>query len=461
MSKSSGPCAAAVPRQTPDNPRSFLRRRQLSADKHADSCPVRSALGSALGGPRPDRDGWCLAARSDTLPVLVDLAHLAVVLEGAALAGALAFGVRAWRSREAAARRGASLEARLEEQRSAGERREGLLRTVVETTPVAMVLFGDAGDITFTNRSARDLFFEGMAVEGQNFLSMIERAPPALRRAVLSDGDELFSVDGAAGPETFHLSRRHLDDGQTLIAVRGVTQEINRHEVVSLKKVIRIISHEINNSLGPISSLIGSAKIILQRPEHLPRLSTVFDTIQERALHLQSFLGGYATLAKLPAPRPVSVPWEPFLDGLRGCWPGLEIGEAPTRPGFFDRAQIQQVLINLVKNAHEAGGPKDEIKVVIDAGAEGGGCRISVLDRGPGISDEVMQNVFLPFFTTKPSGDGLGLALSREIVELHQGRLGLARRPGGGMSVSLWLPDRPGGAAALASSRVRLTLTGT
>src|ERR1700690_2649971 len=107
----------------------------------ADSCPrtstrtaVRSGRRSALGARRPDRDGWCLAARSDTLPVLADLAHLAVVLEGAALAGALAFGFRAWRSREAAARRGASLEARLEEQRSAGERREGLLRTVVETT---------------------------------------------------------------------------------------------------------------------------------------------------------------------------------------------------------------------------------------------------------------------------------------------------------------------------------------
>ncbi len=387
------------------------------------------------------------------------MATLAVLLESAALVSAVAFGFWTRRRQKTAESRLAALEARLEEQRGAGQRREGLLRTVVETTPVAMVLFGDAGDITFTNRSARDLFFEGRAVEGQNFLSMIERAPASLRRAVLSDGDELFSVDGAAGPETFHLSRRQLEDGQTLIAVRSVTQEINRHEVVSLKKVIRIISHEINNSLGPISSLIGSAKIILRRPEHLPRLSTVFDTIQERALHLQSFLDGYATLAKIPEPRRVSVPWGPFLEGLRGFWPGLEIGEAPARPGFFDRAQIQQVLINLVKNAHEAGGPKGEVKVVIETGTEGG-CRISVLDRGPGISDEVMQNVFLPFFTTKPSGDGLGLALSREIVELHQGRLGLARRPDGGMSVSVWLPDRQGAGAALAASRARLTLTG-
>ena len=97
--------------------------------------------------------------------------------------------------------------------------------------------------------------------------------------------------------------------------------------------------------------------------------------------------------------------------------------------------------------------------MVVEA-AEEGGCRISVLDRGPGVSDEVMENVFVPFFTTKPTGSGLGLALSREIVELHQGRLGLARRDGGGMSVSVWLPDAEGTpAAVLVASQARLTLT--
>jgi two-component system nitrogen regulation sensor histidine kinase NtrY len=399
------------------------------------------------------------AAVPSVAPIFANVSTLVVLLESVAMAGALAFGLWARRSRGAATRRIAAVDAQLAEQRSAGELREGVLRTVVETTPVAMVLFGEAGSIIFTNRSARDLFFDGMAVEGQNFLSMIERAPASLSRALLSGGDELFSVEGAAGRETFHLSRRHLDAGQTLIAVRSVTQEINRHEVASLKKVIRIISHEINNSLGPISSLVSSAKMVLQQPEFLPRLPTMFDTIQERTLHLKSFLDGYAKLAKIPQPKPMPVPWGPFLDGLRGFWPELHIGEAPARPGFFDRAQIQQVLINLIKNAHEVGGPAGEVKVVVEAAAEGG-CRISVLDRGPGVSDEVMGNVFVPFFTTKPTGSGLGLALSREIVELHEGRLGLARRDGGGMAVSVWLPDAAGTpASVLAASRARLSLT--
>ena len=388
------------------------------------------------------------------------MSTLVVALESVALAAALAFGAWAARARGAATKRLAALNAQLEEQRSTGERREGLLRTVVETAPVAIVLFGEAGGIVFTNRSARDLFFEGVAVEGENFLSMIKRSPLSLRQALLSEGDELFSVAGATGRETFHLSRRHLDGGQTLIAVRSVTQEINRHEVASLKKVIRIISHEINNSLGPIASLASSAKTILQRPEHLPKLPAMLERVQERALHLQGFLDGYARLAKIPPPKPAPVPWGHFLESLRGFWPELPTGAPPARPGFFDRGQIQQVLINLIKNAYEAGGPKDQVEVVVEA-AEEGGFRISVLDRGPGVSEEVMESVFVPFFTTKPTGSGLGLALSREIVELHQGRLGLARRDGGGMSVSVWLPDADGTPAArvLAASRARLTLT--
>jgi signal transduction histidine kinase len=385
---------------------------------------------------------------------------LVIALESAGLAAAFAYGLWAARAQRAAKALVGALNAQLDEQRSAGERREGLLRTVVETTPVATVLFGEAGGIVFTNRSARELFFEGVAVEGENFLSMIKRAPPSLRQALLSEGDELFSVAGAAGRETFHLSRRHLDGGQTLIAVRSVTQEIDRHEIASLKNVIRIISHEINNSLGPIASLVSSAKTILQRPEHLPKLPAMLERVQERALHLQGFLDGYAKLAKIPPPKPAPVLWDHFLDGLRGFWPALRISEAPSRPGFFDRGQIQQVLINLIKNAYEAEGPQDEVEVLVEA-ADEGGCRISVLDRGPGVSDEVMESVFVPFFTTKPTGSGLGLALSREIVELHHGRLGLARREGGGMSVSIWLPDADGtpAARALAASRARLTLT--
>src|SRR6185503_11346979 len=109
--------------------------------------------------------GWSYVAGSDTVAAV---STVVVVVASVAMAVALAFGVWAARSRVAVAKQIGVLTTQLEEQRSTGERREGLLRTVVETTPVAIVLFGETGSIVFTNRSARDLFFEGVAVEGDN-----------------------------------------------------------------------------------------------------------------------------------------------------------------------------------------------------------------------------------------------------------------------------------------------------
>jgi signal transduction histidine kinase len=379
------------------------------------------------------------------------------IVAAVAAVGAVAYALRARRALGQASRRGLALEAGLAEQRTAQDRRDALLRMVVETSPVAMVLFADTGRITFTNLAARELFFEGSAVEGQNFLAMVERAPEALRRALLSADSELFTVEAPGGSETFHLARQELD-GQIMIAVRNVTSEITRQEIGALKKVIRIIGHEVGNSLGPIASMIGSATLILQKPEHLPRLGAIFESIKERATHLQAFLEGYAKLARIPEPRRAPVEWAPFVAELRALWPELPAPEPPARPGFFDKSQIQQAVINLIKNAYEAGGPRGEVALALETPVEGG-VRVSVLDRGQGISDEAMQNAFLPFYTTKPTGSGLGLALCREIVDLHRGRLRLARRDGGGMVVSIWLPDREGPGAAGAASQARLTLT--
>jgi signal transduction histidine kinase len=147
--------------------------------------------------------------------------------------------------------------------------------------------------------------------------------------------------------------------------------------------------------------------------------------------------------------------WDGFLAGLQALWPRMRIGTPPFAPGWFDEGQIQQVLINLIKNAAEADGPADAVELDVEAAAEGG-VRISVLDRGPGMTDEVMQNALLPSFTTKATGSGMGLPLCFEIVEAHQGRLRIARRPGGGTVVSVWLPSKETPETGL--SRAKLTL---
>jgi signal transduction histidine kinase len=178
----------------------------------------------------------------------------------------------------------------------------------------------------------------------------------------------------------------------------------------------------------------------------------VFAGIGERVRHLHGFIDGYASFAKLPAPQPARVAWPAFLENLAlHCRYALH-GTPPAQPGWFDAGQIEQVLLNLIKNAHESGSAADAVMLALEAtGAE---LRIDVLDRGPGMSETVLAQALLPFYSTKRSGTGtgLGLALAREIVEAHGGRITLANRDDGGLRVSLLLPQHAA-AAALATIR--------
>jgi len=335
---------------------------------------------------------------------------------------------------------------------------ERLLSVILESTPAAVVLVGETGRIVFTNAAARRLFFEDKDVTGENFLQMLARASEPLRRPLLSDTDQIFTFEEQGEHETYHVAKRHFPlDGEphTLITVRHLTHEIGRQEIAVLKKTLRIIGHELGNSMAPASSLLRSARQMLTRPELHGRLETALKTVEERLVHLQGFLSGLARLGQLPKPQKREVAWPAFLDGLRALWPDAAIAAPPPTPGWFDPAQIQQVLINLVKNAHEAGGPRDGIAIEIDE--TDAGVRFAVLDRGPGMTEAVLAKALVPSFTTKEQGSGMGLTLCREIVDAHDGRLRIARRDGGGTQVSFWLPSRTPEPPEI---RARLTLTG-
>jgi signal transduction histidine kinase len=335
------------------------------------------------------------------------------------------------------------------------------LQVILDSTPVAMVLVSEIGTIVFTNATARQLFFEGREAKGENFLLMLGNVSEPLRRALLSDADQIFTFDQGGDPETYHLAKTHFVlDGQphALISVRHMTLEISRQEITVLKKTLRIIGHELANSMAPASSLLQSARQMLTKPEMHARLVTALQTVEERLVHLHAFLTGLAHLGALPKPKKREVSLPEFLGGLRTLWPEVTIAAPPVPSAWFDPAQIQQVLINLVKNAHEAGGQRDGVSIDVEAAAEGG-VRFSVLDRGPGMSDEVLTKALVPSFTTKDQGSGMGLPLCREIVEAHEGRLRIGRRPGPetGTVVSFWLPSR---VVEPPMNRARLTLTG-
>ena len=330
----------------------------------------------------------------------------------------------------------------LREQRLALVQRELLLDTMVQNTPVAMILVDPAQRIVLGNLAARKLLGDGKRLEGHHFDDILGHADPAVQDAFARGGDGMFSVGSEDDEDIYHLSRRNFRlNGRVhaLILLRQLTAELRRQEVQTWKKVIRVISHELNNSLAPIASLAHSGAELLRR-EQYERLPSALATIEERARHLEGFIRDYARFAKLPAPRLAPVEWSRFIEQLRSqvaFSADLQPADGIAR---IDAAQLEQTLINLLKNAHESGSSPEEVRLTVRKLPQS--WRIEVLDRGSGMNAAVLANALLPFYSTKRHGTGLGLALAREIAEAHGGRIALLNREGGGLCVSMVLPDR-------------------
>jgi two-component system nitrogen regulation sensor histidine kinase NtrY len=330
-------------------------------------------------------------------------------------------------------------------ERSEIYQRELLLDTLLQGAPMGILLVNELDRIVYANSAARQLVGGTRRLPGRSLEEALASAPEPMRQALASGGDVLFTTTAespGAQEEKYRVVQREFllnTQRQRLIVVERITPELRRQEVEVWKKVIRVMSHELNNSVAPISSLFHSARLAAGRPEQAHRLDDIFRTIEERVAHLRDFLEGYARFAKLPPPRKETVDWPEFLDGVRLFYPFRLAGDVPEAPGHFDPLQVQQVLINLLKNAEEAGSPSEETAVELEP-LPGGGAVLRVLDRGKGMDDEAMRNALVPFYSSKRDGSGLGLPLCTEILSAHGGALRLERRAGGGTVVTCTIP---------------------
>ncbi|WP_044830628.1 sensor histidine kinase [Thalassomonas actiniarum] len=285
------------------------------------------------------------------------------------------------------------------------------------------------------NPERQDFHSQGMGAQDMGSQSSTYQAQAGQSSAII----QLKEDESAGMEQSWHLSRHQLKlhgSRHQLMLLKPMTRELNRQELKTWKKVIRVINHELNNSIAPISSMCHSGKVLAQRINE-PRLNQVFSTISGRINKLSEFIQNYSQLARLSSPKKQAFDLLAMLEQLQSLYPfTIKCREKE----FFvkgDISQLEQLVINLLKNAREAAGEIPS-QVTLTSGMQG--ITLVIRDFGPGMKPEVMQQAFLPYYSTKVDGSGIGLSICREIIDAHQGQISLSNPPGGGVAVLIALP---------------------
>jgi nitrogen fixation/metabolism regulation signal transduction histidine kinase len=330
----------------------------------------------------------------------------------------------------------------LKERRLGALEATALLQRVMAEIDVAVLAFDDAGALRLVNVGGERLLgrpAERLLGHRAEELGLAEcLAGSAPRVMELGTGDRLGRYEMRRG--VFRQGGRP----HQFVVLADVSRALREEERLAWQRLIRVLGHEINNSLTPINSLAERLNTLLQRSppdgELRADLQRGLGVIASRSESLTRFLASYTRLAKLPPPRLASVDVRTWVQRVTRLEARLPVAIDPSTPVTLqaDGDQLDQLLINLVANAVDA------------ALATGGGVRVKwthrndqfelvVQDDGPGLPDSA--NLFVPFFTTKPGGTGIGLVLSRQIAEAHAGTLVLANRAGArGCEARLTLP---------------------
>ena len=330
----------------------------------------------------------------------------------------------------------------LREQRLGALEATTLLRKVMEEIDVAIFAFDSEHKLRLVNRAGEKL----LAMPAERLTG---RSASELELAECLEGDpaRILQISFPSGPGRWGLRRSMFREHglpMQLLVIGDLTRPLREEELAAWQRLVRVLGHELNNSLTPIKSIAGSLENLVASetlpPDWQDDMRRGLAVISSRSESLSRFIGAYARLAKLPRPTLAPLEVAPWIRRVVGLETRLHVDVQPGPELVIhgDADQLEQLLINLLRNA-------------TDASLEtGGGVRVGwrknntyvevkVEDDGPGLSNT--SNLFVPFFTTKPGGSGIGLVLSRQIAEAHGGALTLEnRRTGSGCEARLRLP---------------------
>ena len=367
--------------------------------------------------------GFCFAARNRVAGPLRTLANLLEALRE----GDYSIRARVNDPREPlgeAMQQVNAMAATLRDQRLGALEATALLRKVMEEIEVAIFAFDPNRILRLVNRAGEKLLGHPaerlMALDAET-LDLTELLDGATERTIQR------SFAGATG--RWRISRSLFRQGgvpHQLLVVTDLTRPLREEELQAWQRIVRVLGHELNNSLTPIRSIAQSLESILKTTPRADDweddMSRGLNVISTRSESLSRFMSSYARLAKLPPPRFGAVEVNTLLRraSLIETRRVVCFEECPslTIPGDMD--QLEQVLINLIRNAVDA-AEQTNGRVFVRHDRNGGVVEIVVRDEGPGLSNTA--NLFVPFFTTKRGGSGIGLVLSRQIAEAHNGSL--------------------------------------
>ena len=354
---------------------------------------------------------------------------------------------------------------KLRQEKQSLYQRELLLDKVVNASDVVTVLVNHRDTIIFANRAA-EYFFNQRSMLGMSWATLLDEKLPELiphhdkDNAIIqlllagsSHGTPAATNNATSGSQvevsikteqSWHLSRHHLKlhgSRHQLTLLKPLTQAMHQRELQTWKKVIRVINHELNNSIAPISSMCHSGNILAERLDE-PQLIRVFATISKRINKLAEFIQSYSQLARLSQPKKQLFDLIKTLQQLQELYHFKLTFQQTTLMWSGDESQIEQLLINLLKNAQQACPDHimPEEACTVSVISQQGRLIITVRDFGTGMSTDVLQKAFLPYYSTKTEGSGIGLSICREISDGHQGRITLNNHPDGGLQVDVHLP---------------------
>jgi nitrogen fixation/metabolism regulation signal transduction histidine kinase len=335
-----------------------------------------------------------------------------------------------------------SLAGQLQQSRQEESELRGLLERIITQLNVAVIAYDSDDRIVLVNHLSEKLMDRTAAQ-----LIGTSLAEHQLDHILPRQNSQLLehAFPGARG--RWQVSRQtYVQNGKqgNLLFIADLEQVLSEEEIKAWQRLIRVIAHEVNNSLTPITSLCQTLGTLLAREDSAARQQDLLqglEVIDERARNLKNFISDYARIARLPDAQKKRFDLLPLIARVRAMYRAQNVDVLTQETAveiFGDQTQIEQVLINLVKNAFEANADATKpVRIAIACGDRS--CKVEISDEGPGISNSA--NLFVPFYTTKPQGAGIGLALSRRIVAAHSGDLRLqSRADGPGALATLILP---------------------